>query len=549
MSINVTLHKYIDSELHSNRIVFKMETSACKTLRSTKKAGITRHLNKISQFVAENNEEELTSTISRLKIVFREFEKVHEEYCSLTEEDELNQQYYEQILGTYIEGMEKANTYLSSNATDTLSRVSHISDDLGRLSLPKIEIRPFSGEPKEYLSFMAVFDEMVDANQLLSNTEKLTLLLHYTEHEAYNSIKTCPLLGNDGYSDARATLKKRFGSRHLISEKVLSELRSSPHAISPACIRMLSDDANNAAKVLKKLGQYKDIDSQSIILDVVNKLPKNHQREWSKKAIKARQKSGAYPDFEQLCYFLEQVSDAENDPVYGSKSHVKTLSTSVIKPSDVHFDAQPQIATHRIGRRTSRPPCAKCGANHSLFVCNSFKALTNIGRCEFVLQNNMCANCLIVGHDAEHCFKNSVCSFPGCGHRHARLLHVEEEAFQVNNNFVTYNSTIYMPIVPVVIDNRVKTGALLDSASSGSFITQSAVKLLGITSKPIDHTLSTLNNTSNVLLEIVTVTLSSIDKHTKIDCDLYVIDSIPVSNPTIDVACYDHLCDIPIDVS
>ena len=47
------------------------------------------------------------------------------------------------------------------------------------MNVPKVELRAFSGDSSEYLSFMSIFNETVD-NAPLSEQANLTRLLRYT---------------------------------------------------------------------------------------------------------------------------------------------------------------------------------------------------------------------------------------------------------------------------------------------------------------------------------------------------------------------------------
>ena len=79
----------------------------------------------------------------------------------------------------------------------------------------------FNGDPLDYLSFMAIFDETV-ATKVSDNQIKLSRLLHYTSFSAYSAIKNCSLIGgNEGYAKAREILQSRFGNEFLVSERII----------------------------------------------------------------------------------------------------------------------------------------------------------------------------------------------------------------------------------------------------------------------------------------------------------------------------------------
>ena len=64
------------------------------------------------------------------------------------------------------------------------------------MNVPKVELRAFSGDSSDYLSFMSIFNETVD-NAPLSGQDKLTRLLGYTRDKARLAIDHCSLIGGD----------------------------------------------------------------------------------------------------------------------------------------------------------------------------------------------------------------------------------------------------------------------------------------------------------------------------------------------------------------
>ena len=77
------------------------------------------------------------------------------------------------------------------------------------MSVPKVEIDKFSGDPLEYQTFLAIFDETIDS-RIDDPQIKLTRLLQYTTGSAKAAIRDCALVGgSDGYTQAREILRNR----------------------------------------------------------------------------------------------------------------------------------------------------------------------------------------------------------------------------------------------------------------------------------------------------------------------------------------------------
>ena len=68
------------------------------------------------------------------------------------------------------------------------------------MHLPKVELDKCDGNPLEYLTYIAVFDEVVDST-VMDGQVNLTRLLQYTSGSAKADIGNCALIGGEsGYS-------------------------------------------------------------------------------------------------------------------------------------------------------------------------------------------------------------------------------------------------------------------------------------------------------------------------------------------------------------
>ena len=83
-----------------------------------------------------------------------------------------------------------------------------------------------------------MIDSMLDDGQL-----KLVRLLQYTMGVAKSAISNCTLVGGDlGYKQARDILKSRFGNVHLITQRIVSDLKSGKKVSKPMELQQLADD-------------------------------------------------------------------------------------------------------------------------------------------------------------------------------------------------------------------------------------------------------------------------------------------------------------------
>lgn len=197
--------------------------------RGNKKGLVTRFINNLSRYVVEEDDSAVKETLEKMKTLFKDFEDIHIRYHDqLRDENEIDisDDYFFQAEQAYINAFKSAKDWLRGTARVEASPVkdSNVFSDLHTLiNLPKVEIKPFDGNPLDYHSFIATFDELVD-KVVTDSRAKLTRLLQSTMGNAKEAIKSCILIrGDDGYQQARNILHQRFGNDHLVTERIIRD--------------------------------------------------------------------------------------------------------------------------------------------------------------------------------------------------------------------------------------------------------------------------------------------------------------------------------------
>ena len=145
-------------------------------------------------------------------------------------------------------------------------------------------------------------------------------------------------------------------------------------------------------------------------------------------------------------------------------------------------------------------PCVVCSQPHRLFYYETFKSMKPRARFEIAFRSKLCYNCLLGGHFAHECGKQSTCTMPGCGKKHTRFIYLERSdrsqtggsdsrgASQGVSNATASSggSTVYLPIVPINVNNHT-TYALLDSGSTNTFMSQSLASRLTVGRGELSH--------------------------------------------------------------
>ena len=106
------------------------------------------------------------------------------------------------------------------------------STSSGRVRLPKLQLRSFSGDITKWTGFWESFESAVHTNTELSDTEKFNYLNSLLERSAREAIPGLALTATN-YSVAIEILQKRFGSKPLIVNKHMDALLHMESVNSP----------------------------------------------------------------------------------------------------------------------------------------------------------------------------------------------------------------------------------------------------------------------------------------------------------------------------
>ena len=545
--------------------------------RKTAKTKLTKGAKLITRLMAEGKVEEVQKSKDQLLKNFAVFEECHNTiHNDLTKEEDIeaSDNYFSEVEDRYVEILNKAHIWLRDlhKADENYKPQPLLSRELaGILNLPKIELEPYDGNPMKYMEFFSLFEESVEKHTS-DHQIMLTRLLQYTSGEANDAIRSCSMIGGkEGYVQARKILESRFGNGDLISESIITSIRSKKSIKTPDEMRKLADGLDNSYIILSRLGKLSEVESQSCIIDIVNRLPAYVIKKWRKFALEAKDKVGKYPNFIELVKFMKKEAMEALDPVYGHNKfkHLDAsfqsdnFSATVDTRSDSHTSGQ--------NRYTFRNKCNVCEESHPIWLCSKFKSMSVKDRSDVVTKHNLCKNCLKVNHNAAQCRRPSYCTQTGCMTKHSKFLHSDNElqiptvesdntidktepraslATGVENSVNHGETHIYLPIIPVKVNGNKDTRlALLDTASNTTFCTRKLLRDLNIKGCKIEYRLNTLDQPDMPRqTEVVKMTLFSEDGK---DClslsNVFVVDNIPIKSKKVDISSYPHLQNLPIN--
>lgn len=545
-----------------------------KRQRGTKKAVVTRFIGSIDRFIAEKKIPKVQEYYDKLMNAFENFADQHEKYHEMIEnEDEVeaSDKYFLEFQKEYIAALARAQEFVDGtkdkkpepDMTPAVPGMLSPSDVLHLVNLPKVQLEVYDGDPLQYNNFMTTFEEHVGSSSV-DERMKLTRLIQYTSGKAKEAIRSCALIsGSEGYKKAKEILQKRFGDQHIITDAIIRSIRNGRPVKTASDLQVLSDELTNCLATLCSMKRLSEVDTQTSIIDISNRLQPYLRNRWRRKALEVKRETESYPGFKDFVEFIYLESEEANDPVYGQSSSTKSANpTSATKSS--FSKSTSSCFSSNVNKpssyRKSPPPCVACKQEHRLFHCQQFKSMRLQERIKFVKDNKICENCLLTNHLVKDCRNQMTCGVPGCGAKHSKFLHLNHGGNTgVNGNEIRSDanvtevvnadsslseSQVRVPVVSVKVNDTLETNVLLDNASTNTFCTRQLVNQLGLKGSIVSYSLSTLSE-SNVdkTTEVVDLDLKSEGERLQLR-NVFIVETIPVRVPHIDVSHYPHLSDL-----
>ena len=524
-----------------------------RKLLAQRKSVLSRHINSLAKAVDAGCASHVESRISKLESTIADIEGLHDKLIVSLEGDDLKTQteWFSAAESEFYGSVKNAKTWLKQVKSDE----SHVekkpvasNDDactsmkaLAQIvSLPKIELEPFSGDPIKFHSFMNAFKVNVE-NVCQDPDARLAHLIASTRGIARDAISGCHIVGGEaGYKKAMATLKESFGEDQAIISSIVNELLSEKSVHSAEEVMKFSHKLNNARAILVELEAEDEIDSQILLQRIVQCLPQSIQNKWRDKQLASKRKNKIYLDFEELVKFVKQISDEMNDPLYG-QSKTTNPKKSAAKVQEKVF-----ASVSGKDKRNEKPSacklsCKLCNGDHSLSRCAKFKDMSVHQRADFVNRHKMCTNCLRCDHVLVDCASDNRCFV--CKGKHSVFLHVDRAI--VNSTTHRQVDVAFMPIVKVKVNDRHWVHAALDSCSSATFCSKALARDLSLHANDCSFTLDTLSGESQVSSHFVSMKLSNGTEAMTIS-GVKLVDRIPVTSGRIDLSLYPHLQGIDV---
>lgn len=370
------------------------------------------------------------------------------------------------------------------------------------VKLPKISIPIFSGSYIEWTSFRDLFISLIHNNNSLDDVQKLHYLKSHLSGEAEQLLRHVAITAQN-YQVCWTQLEKRYNNKRYLANCILKRFISQKNIIieSSSALKELLDTSNECLNALNNIG----VDTQSwdiIIIYILGlKLDNESRKLWE---VKLCDSNDELPNLNNFKEFLEQRFRSLEF------MNVKSKQQLNVNNRNVNVNNLNVISVS----------CQFCSENHKLGNCKKFAQENVESRRNFVQSNRLCFNCFGANHSVYYCRQPTKCHI--CNKKHHSLLHPQGAISSIENTqrcnqtlmqdcdvdinnasssndveasnivscFSNISGQVLLATALVKVESRnnydIKLRALLDQGSQASFITESAVQLLGL-KKVVSH--------------------------------------------------------------
>ena len=281
------------------------------------------------------------------------------------------------------------------------------------INLPKISMRPFSGNPLEWLTFWDSFSAAIDRNPSVSNIDKMNYLNGMLKGEAARAIAGLPLT-NENYEKAIDLLKERFGKTQVLInayKESLSKFHGPPSSEIRA-LRTFYDTCETYIRGLQTLGVSTESYGSLLIPIILKKLPPEIR------CLLFRADPQADVSLDRLRTAIQREIETQEKGYMPQSTEEQIIPTTSALLSGA--ERKPRSSSVRPQEPRS---CIYCEGAHRAVKCDRIN--TSDERRSLLQRQHRCFNCLRTNHTSSQCFSKGRCR--KCKQKHHTSICDEQE--------------------------------------------------------------------------------------------------------------------------
>ena len=358
---------------------------------------------------------------------------------------------------------------------------SDLKQFAARQSTVNTNLPAFSGRAEEWPAFINIYKTttMECGFTNAENANRLQAALKGVAKEAVKLMLAVP----DNVDLAIKTLEQRFGRPELVVEELIAKAKQfrGIRADDLDSLIHFTSAVNNVVVTMTQLECAGHLSNPQLRRELVEKLPAHLKLQWGEHVGAGRLKA-------DLKDFAEWLT---------TRAEAAMLVTGPRTPKQGGG-----VSTMFADGKRPNSGCPNCHGQHGLAFCPDFKALSRSKRWELMRKLGLCGGCLRKGHWRRDC-RSAKCE--KCGEKHHTLLHQDQEKPSGRHSGQAVPSSSEKPttmatsdaqprnvsflVLPVVLESNGRSmvvNALLDSASSASYIREEIAEELKLPGKLCD---------------------------------------------------------------
>ena len=435
-----------------------------------------------------------------------------------------------------------------ATGTDSTGALHHDQPTGPWSQLRKIGIPVFSGEKRKYEAWKAAFMACVDSAPATPEY-KLLQLKEYLRGEPFDAIDSLGYSAT-GYEAAKQLLDRKYGG---VRRRVVLQLEELDRMVSVGYgkareLERFTELLTIAVVNLKDAGRAAELEAGTFYTRLLQKFDERSLAQYHR----WRHEKGKMESVEVLLEWTALETEflvMSAETVHGMSQHTGSRDRQSTAARGPGARPQPRHAAARTHFTESTVSvvkttlCAACSEQHPTWKCMAFRVMEPSKRWGIAKRADLCYRCLGRGHAGKDCNRDRECGIDGCKQHHHHLLHDEQKIRMTNrqkaskgdapnsqgaatgtgktdtsprdSSHVTQvlshategeqvmtsqeqaaQRVVALRTVPVVLqhgDKKVTVNALLDDASTRSYISTNVAGALGLNGDPLTLTVGKLN--------------------------------------------------------
>ena len=465
-----------------------------------------------------------------------------------------------------------------------------IGNDMWK-QLKRISIPTFSGDKSMYEGWKAAFSSCIDCAPATSEYK----LLQLRECLSGEALKCVESLGHSAtaYGAAKERLERKFGGKRrqlaLYIERIENFQPIRPGKSKD--VERFADLLDIAFVNLKEAGRESELGNGSLFTKLLRKMTETmvvqYQR-WLREHAKEENVT-TLRDWVNIEAELQTIACEAVHGIESTREEKKDVrSKKSVENRTFYSESQSHVQSKK--QVSSARTCSACQGQHGIWACAKYKGMSISQRWQLAKDKKLCFRCLGDSHAGNQCRRSQVCGINRCQKTHHRLLHKDPIVSPVNENsfsrteqsekvaprvHVDSNShseevvsseknivenlpctegdnrserahtatvsnagCLALRTIPVVLSHgnrRIKVNALLDDASTKTYITSDVANELGLHGQSRRVTVNVLNGHEECIeTKDVSFRLESVDGVTCETISALTINEITGDMKTID---------------